>query len=495
MDGVTTGAETAAPPGQAAGADPRKARMVEMVERLAASREKYQHRNRHYYAEMLRFFRYHVPKGSRVLEIGCGLGDLLAGLEPATGVGIDISAAIIERARQRHSGLQFVQADAEELRLPAGEPFDYILLTDIVGYFADIQQVFQKLRAYAGPQTRILVTQHNYFWQPLLRLAECIGLKMPQPHLNWLNEDDVQNLLYLEGYEVIRAGQKLLLPAYVPLLSAFCNRVLANLPGWRKLGLVEFTIARMLEIPARAAASAPTVSVIIPARNEAGNIEAAVQRMPEMGGGTELIFVEGNSTDDTAATIVRVAAQYAGRRQIVCATQPGRGKADAVRKGFALATGDILMILDADLTMPPEELPRFYAAIASGRGEFVNGSRLVYPQEKGAMRSLNMLGNKFFSLMFTYLLDQHIKDTLCGTKVLTRKNYERLTAGRAYFGDFDPFGDFDLLFGAAKLDLKIVEVPVHYRARTYGDTNIARWRHGWLLLKMVLFAMNKIKFT
>ena len=468
---------------------------MDALDRIAPVREKYQQRNRHYYQEILRFFRYHVPEKSRILEVGCGLGDLLAGLRPAYGVGIDISAAMIGRAQERHADLHFFQSDAEELKLPAGETFDYILLSDVLGYFADIQKVFQNLRAYAHPQTRIIVTQHNYLWHPLLMFAERIGLKMPQPRLNWLNEDDVQNLLQLEGYEVVKTGRKVLLPVYLPLLSSVCNRLLANLPGLRKLGLVEFTIARMLEPQPRPNTATPSVSVIVPARNEAGNIEQAVQRIPQMGNGTEIIFVEGHSTDATAAEIHRVAAQYAGQLPITTATQPGHGKADAVRKGFALARGEILMILDADLTVPPEELPRFYAAIASGRGEFVNGSRLVYPPEKGAMRSLNMLGNKFFSLMFTYLLDQHIKDTLCGTKVLTRRNYQRLMAGRAYFGEFDPFGDFDLLFGAAKLDLKIVEVPVHYLARTYGDTNISRWRHGWLLLKMVLFAMRKIKFT
>lgn len=215
-----------------------------------------------------------------------------------------------------------------------------------------------------------------------------------------------------------------------------------------------------------------------------------------MGKWDELIFVEGNSSDDTKKEIKRVIQKYQKERNLVLIDQGrGRGKGDAVRKGFAKARGDILMILDADLTMPPEELTKYYKIISSGIGEFVMGSRLVYPMENQAMRFLNIIGNKFFSLVFSFLLDQKIKDTLCGTKVLFKKHYEQIVKNRSYFGDFDPFGDFDLIFGAAKLNLKIVEVPIRYKARTYGETNISRFKHGFLLLKMVIFASRKIKFV
>ncbi|MDP2724847.1 MAG: glycosyltransferase family 2 protein [Syntrophales bacterium] len=175
--------------------------------------------------------------------------------------------------------------------------------------------------------------------------------------------------------------------------------------------------------------------------------------------------------------------------------QSGVGKGDAVRLGFAHAKGDILMILDADLTVPPECLPRFYDVLHRGKGEFANGVRLVYPMEKEAMRFLNLMGNKFFSRAFSWLLGQPIKDTLCGTKTLWKSDYDRIVANRSHFGDFDPFGDFDLLFGAAKLNIKIHEVPIRYMERSYGATNIQRWRHGWLLLKMVFFAVRRIKFV
>jgi glycosyltransferase involved in cell wall biosynthesis len=223
-------------------------------------------------------------------------------------------------------------------------------------------------------------------------------------------------------------------------------------------------------------------------------IKRIVEELPELGSRTELIFIEGHSQDNTLEEIKNTISNYKGPKTIKFAVQNSKGKGDAVRKGFEMADGDILMIYDADMTVPPAELKKFYNVLVSRKGEFINGSRLVYPMEKQSMRVLNYIGNKFFSFMFSWLLGQKIKDTLCGTKVLWKKDYEDIKRGRSFFGDFDPFGDFDLLFGAAKLNLKIIDLPVHYRERTYGETNISRWRHGWLLLKMTIFAMKKIKF-
>ena len=233
------------------------------------------------------------------------------------------------------------------------------------------------------------------------------------------------------------------------------------------------------------------LSVIVPARNEAENVAEIFDRVPSMGAGTELFFVEGHSVD---ATYEAIATEIARRPDVVCQLhrQTGVGKGDAVRLGFARATGDVFMILDADLTVPPEDLPRFYEALVEGKGEFVNGVRLIYPMEERAMRFINFLGNKFFSLAFSRVLGQPVKDTLCGTKVLRRADYERIATNRAAFGDFDPFGDFDLLFGAARLNLKIVDLPIRYRERRYGETNIERWRHGALLFRMLGFAATRL---
>ncbi|HEY3488876.1 MAG TPA: bifunctional class I SAM-dependent methyltransferase/glycosyltransferase family 2 protein [Candidatus Deferrimicrobiaceae bacterium] len=452
---------------------------------------RWKRKNRYYYESVERIIRFHVPPGASVLEIGCGSGELLNALTPSRGVGIDLSPVFVAQAKEKYPHLDFRVGDAESL--PLDETFDYVVLSDLIGYLDDVQRAFDALRQVCHPRTRIIITYFNYLWQPMLKLGEKAGLKRPQPEQNWLALEDLQNLLSLAGFQTVHQGYKLLLPIRIPLLAAFCNRVLANLPLFRKLSLVEVVISRPAPVPVPE--ESLSVSVVIPARNERGNIENAILRTPVMGRHTEIIFVEGNSSDGTAAEIERVIAAYPDRDIKLILQGDGRGKGDAVRKGFSAATGDILMILDADLTMPPEELPKFFHALASGRGEFINGSRLVYAMEKQAMRFLNTLGNKFFSLAFSFLLDQRFKDTLCGTKVLLRSDYARIAAGRSYFGDFDPFGDFDLIFGAAKLDLKIVEVPIRYRDRTYGSTQISRFRHGWLLLRMVLFALRRIKFV
>jgi len=469
-----------------------KKRVICNIDKIASDRENLVRKNAYYYKQLQNLFCYNIPTGSRVLEVGCGIGNVLDKLKPSQGVGIDISEKMIEIASQTHPNLQFYKMDVENMTLDEGLTFDFILVSDTLAYLEDIQKAFTELRRYATPQTRFIFTYHNFLWQPFLNIAEFFHLKMRQERLNWLNSADIANLLNLENFEIIKSGKKMLIPKYIPILSWFFNTYVANLPFINNLCLIEYVIARKIE--RRDDVNELSVSVVIPARNESGNIENAITRMPRIGKHVEIIFVEGNSTDNTWEKIQEIAEKYKDRHDIKITKQEGKGKGDAVRKGFSMATGDILMILDADLTVPPEDLPKFYNAIASGKGEYINGSRLVYPMEDEAMRLLNIFGNKFFSMMFSFLLGQRLKDTLCGTKVISRKNYEKLIANRSYFGDFDPFGDFDLIFGSAKLNLKIVEIPIRYRSREYGDTNISRFRHGWILLKMVVFAMNKIKF-
>ena len=441
-----------------------------------------------YYQQLLRKqYAFWVPPGLRVLEVGCGLGDLLAAVKPARGVGVDFSPAMTALARERHPELEFQVADAMEYT--SAKKFDYVLLADLVNDLPDVQAVFERLQSVAHPRTRLVVSFFNNLWRPVLNVAAKLGFKSPTLLQNWLSKDDVANLLHLAGWEVIRSDTRILWPVRTPLWSWFCNRWLAPLlpPFCFTIGLV----ARPKPRPVPA--TQYRCSVVIPARNEAGNIEDAVRRTPEMGRGTEIIFIEGHSSDDTWGEIQRVAAKYP-QRTIKVLKQQSRGKGGAVREAFAAATGDLLFILDADLTMPPEELPKFYEAARSGTAEFVNGVRLVYPMEEQAMQFLNMVANKAFGLSFSWLLGQKIKDTLCGTKVLFRADYEAIARNRAYFGEFDPFGDFDLLFGAAKLNLRMVDLPIRYRARTYGQTNIHRWSHGWLLLRMVVFAARRLKF-
>lgn len=469
-----------------------KANLVALMDKNAPQRQRWLKRYHHYYEDIAAFYRFIIPEGSSVLEIGCGTGQLLDGIHPRRGVGIDISPQMIALARKQFPHYDFYVMDAEQFTLD--EQFDYVILSDSIGYFEDVQLVLQHLNRACHPHTRLIITYQNFIWSPFFHLTEKLGLKMLTKKTNWLNMMDVCHLLELEGFEVIKTNRRFLFPFALPLIATVMNRYTAHLPLVNRLCLTNCIVAR----PAPREDTArllPNVSIIIPARNEAGNIKEAIDRMPVMGSSTEIIFVEGHSTDHTLSTIQNCVQQYRGPLKLQYAVQDGKGKGDAVRKGFALASGDILMILDADLSVAPEELPKFYHAIQSGRGEFVNGSRLVYPVEKQAMQTLNMIANHFFSILFTWLLGQRIKDTLCGTKVLWKRDYQLIERNRSFFGDFDPFGDFDLLFGAAKLHLTIVEIPIHYKARKYGATNISRFHHGWLLLKMVVFAMNRIKFV
>lgn len=444
-----------------------------------------------YHRRMTEVYRFLVAPGLKVLELGCGQGDLLAALRPFKGVGVDFSGEMLSAARARHPELTFVEADAASVELE--EPFDVIILSDLLNDLWDVQAVLEHIRRFATPRTRVILNLYSHLWELPLRLAEKVGLSRPKLYQNWLTVEDTEGLLNLARFEVVRTWPEFLWPFRTPLVASFFNRFLVRLWPFRWFALTHMFVARLQPRPP-AEDDQPSVSVVVAARNEAGNIENIFARVPRMGRETEIVFVEGHSKDDTYEAIERARKQHP---EWPCQLyrQPGEGKGDAVRLGFDKAKGDILMILDADLTVPPEDLPRFYEAVRARQGEFINGVRLVYPMEKEAMRFFNLLGNKFFSLAFSWLLGQPLRDSLCGTKVLFKRDYERIAANRNYFGDFDPFGDFDLIFGAAKQGMKIVDLPVRYRERVYGDTNIRRWSHGWLLLKMVCFAARRIKFV
>ena len=488
------------------GAGAKKAAVAAHFDACAPRREGFRRRNAVYHHTLEAIVRAHVPEGKRVLQLGCGTGALLAAAKPSFGVGVDLSAGMLAEARRLHPEphLAFVRGDAEAL--PLGGVFDYVIGCDLIGYLEDIERALEGLRAVCGPETRVLFSYFNFTWQPLLAAAEALGLKLPTLDQNWLGRGDIENLFALADYQLEDEGVRLLSPFSLGPLTSLVNDRLATAPGLRHLALVDYFVARPLP---RAPVRPLSVSVVVPCRNEAGNIAEAVERTPEMGTGTELVFVDGSSTDGTVEEIERQIALHRGKRNLRLVHQvPPRdagaagtpddlmlpaGKGDAVRKGFAAATGDVLMILDADLTVPPEELPKFFEAIARGKGRLANGTRLVYPLEDEAMKFFNMIGNRFFSVVFTWLLGQRIKDTLCGTKVLLREDYQLIASNRAYFGEFDPFGDFDLLFGASHANLPIVEVPVRYRRRSYGSTKVRLVRHGLILLRMSVIGFWKLK--
>jgi len=470
---------------------PRKARVLELAQRLAPERNRWIERNAFFYEQDEKYMRFLVPEGLRVLDLGCGTGRMLAALKPARGVGVDISSNMIEIAHRDFPSLEFVAGDVEDPAVVSSltGPFDVIVLSDTIGTLEDCQATFERLHGLCTPDTRLVVAYYSRLWEPVLRVGELIGQKMPILQQNWLSTGDIANLLRLADFDVIKREWRQLLPKRLLGLGTLVNSYIAPWPVIRRACLRNYVVARSMKALTRRALSA---TVLIPCRNERGNIEAAVTRLPRFCDDIELLFVEGHSRDGTLEEIRRVMAAHPDR-DIKVLRQNGTGKGDAVRTGFAAARGDVLMILDADLTMPPEWMPKFYEALVSGKGEFINGTRLAYPMENEAMQLLNHIANRVFSWLFTWLLNQRFTDTLCGTKVLTRKHYLSIAANRGYFGDFDPFGDFDLIFGAAKLNLKVIEIPVAYANRTYGETQISRFRHGWLLLRMVAFAFRKLK--
>ena len=469
----------------------RKQLILHHVDQIADRREYWIDRNRYYYRDDRAYMKFLIQPGQRVLELGCGVGDLLSALKPAYGVGVDLSQRMVEQAKFRYPGLHFFHGDIEdpEFLATVEGTFDVIVLSDTVGYLDDCARTLEYLHRFCTRDTRVIIAYYAWFWEPILKLGEKFGLKMPSVEMNWLSTEDMMGFLHLAGFEPVKREWRQIFPKSLLGVGALLNRFVGTLPMARRLCLRNYVVARSLR---EASLGSPSTTVLIPCRNEKGNIENAIKRLPKFCEDMEVIFVEGHSSDGTLEEINRVIAAYP-KLDIKVLVQDGKGKGDAVRKGFANARGDVLMILDADLTVPPEDLPKFYDAIAGGKGEYINGTRLVYPMEGQAMRFLNFVANRTFSLLFTWLLNQRFTDTLCGTKVLTRRNYSRLQENRNYFGDFDPFGDFDLILGATKLNLRMVEVPIRYAARAYGETQISRFRHGWLLLKMVVFAYRKLK--
>lgn len=443
-----------------------------------------------YAARLLQLYKFAIPKNSKILEVGCGNGNLLANLNPSTGVGIDFSSKLIKEAKALHPHLTFIEMDACNLQLD--EKFDYIVCSDLLNELWDVHTCLSSLRKCCHQDSRILLNIHSNLWQVPRKIATMLGVARPQLSQNWLTPEDTANLLYLSDFELVRRSSEILWPFHIPLITNFLNKFLVKIVPFSTFGLTNFLIARPI---VKRRDDEPIVSVIIPARDEAGNIAAIFERTPQMGKGTELVFVEGGSSDGTYEAIKAAMIMYKTHSMVKLLKQSGKGKGDAVRLGFEHATGSLLMILDADLTVSPEDLPLFYTTWLNGKADLVNGVRMVYPMEGRAMPFVNMLGNKFFSLAFSYLLGQSVKDTACGTKVLTKKHWQPILANRASFGNFDRFGDWDLLFGASKFNLKIIDVPIRYRDRMYGVTKMQKWRIGYLLSCMVIVGLKKLKFT
>ncbi|HUI75994.1 MAG TPA: glycosyltransferase [Candidatus Acidoferrum sp.] len=457
-------------------------------EEVAEQREGWIRANRYYYGRLARVLKFIVDPNKRVLDIRCQTGHLLSQLRASYGVGVEISETMVQCAQKLHPELHFVRSDPEELDL--NDTFDYVLFNHIFDT-ADILSSFECIRRHCTAETQIVVINANQLWEPVLELATRLGLRARFVEPNWVSENDIRGFLKLAGFRPVRKHRLILFPKWIPLLSNFLNGFLARLPGLRRLCLMQVMVARPITEPKRE--EDVTVSIVVPCRNEAGNIEATVQRVPPMGRASEILFCDDNSTDRTADEVRRMQKEFP-EKNIRLVDGPGICKAENVWAGFRAARGDVLMILDADLSVMPEELPMFLRALISSRGDFVNGSRLVYPMQDRAMRTANIIGNKFFGLAFSFLLDQRIKDTLCGTKVLWRKDWLRMEPNLGTWGKRDLWGDYELLFGASKLHLEIVEVPVHYQERVHGVTKMTKvFANGLRMLQICFHAWFRLE--
>ncbi len=380
-----------------------------------------------------------------------------------------------------------VEAIPPQQHAPAGRRMA-LLINGNLNYDLDIEATLTRLKTRLTRLSRLVVVLYNPYFRGVFRLANALGMRKGAIPTTFVTRESFAALASLSGYEIVQVKPVGYVPFRLLGLGTFINRVMPTIPLLRWLGAAAVVVLRPVE-----ASPPPSLTIVIPCRNERGNIEAALTRLPVLPAPVEVIFVEGHSSDGTWEEVQRVVAAYGDRLRLAAYRQTGKGKSDAVRLGFSKATHDLITILDADLTMPPEMLPRFYNAYCAGLADFVNGTRLVYPMEGEAMRFLNRLGNVFFAKSLSFVLDTQLTDSLCGTKLLRRDDYERMVRWRHDFGDVDPFGDFELLFPAAILALGIIDVPVYYRARTYGVTNIHRFRHGLMLLRMTLIGLFGVK--
>ena len=447
---------------------------------LAKDYDNWKKKSWYYYLQLKQLFAAHISPGQKVLEVGCGTGDILASVAPRTGHGIDISGEMIKLARAKHQDLSFWQQNVYQLRLR--QTYDAVILCDLIDHLPDIYQALHQIRQVCTPQTKVVVSTINPIWEPVLHLTEKIGMKMPEGPHNWVPLPDLINIFEICGFTIEQSGYAALIPKHILGLSNLVNRHISQLGALKHLAFVEYLVSKKAP---KVKSKTYSTSIIIPVFNEADNITPCIKQVPRLGKKTEIIVVDDGSTDKTNQIVRKIAKK---NKAITLITFPkNQGKARAVAAGFARARGQILLILDADMTVPPQELTCFYELLAENRADFVNGTRMVYPMEKQAMRYFHLLGNKFFSSFLSWLLNQRVTDTLCGTKALFKKDARKIILGN------EPWGDFDLLFGAANLQLRIKEYPVHYKKRQTGESKMHAISHGLRLLYMCGVGMYRLK--
>ena len=454
----------------------------EYFERIAPVWDYWHHKNRFYHCKMTELIRGMVRPRARVLELGSGTGDLLAALAPTAAIGLNVAEALTALARRKHPEFQFETVEVDQVKMADGFLPDYVVLNNVVDYVYDVCELLESLRPAMTDQTLLIMTSNNPLWGPWLRLASRLGQRVPDSPLNLITNRDIRSVLTLQGFDIVEEGMTLPVPRRVPILGPLVNTLVPEIPAVRYTSSVQYIAAR-LRVPRRAL----SCSVIIPCHNEEDNIAECVRRVPLLGSATEIVVVDDGSTDETRRRVEQL--MRVDSRVRLIAYDTNYGKANAVRAGFEAACGEVLMILDADMTVIPEDLPKFLKPLQNGTADFVNGSRLVYPLRGRAMKFLNFLGNKAFCFLVSWIVRQRVSDTLCGTKALLRNDYLQMPRiGK------ERWGDFDLLFGAARLKLRILEIPVHYQERRSGKSKMRAIREVGLFLKTCWHGWKMLRF-
>jgi hypothetical protein len=459
-----------------------KSSIEDYFERVAPSWEHWQDKNAFYHASMRDLIGGMIPPESRVLELGSGVGDLLASLKPRRGIGLNLAQGLTERARQKHPELEFHTIEVDSTSLPPTFEPDCVVMTNMLDYVYDVWDMLEGLKPAIQENTLLIVTTNNPLWAPLLKLASKLGLRIPDSRRNFITNRDICSVLTLQGFSIVEEGLSLPIPKRVPLLGPLLNAIVPELPVLRFVSSIQYITARL-----RAPRPILSCSVVIPCHDEAENIAECIRRVPTMGAWTEIIVVDDGSTDGTKDKVREVLNRDPRVRLIVL--DKNQGKAAAVRAGFGAARGDILMILDADMAVSPEELPKFLIPLQDGTADFVNGTRLIYPMQGKAMKVANFLGNKGFCFLASKVLRQRVSDTLCGTKAFFRRDYVRMPIGGR-----ERWGDFDFLFGAARLKLRILEIPVHYSERRAGKSKMRVMVDGWHFLRACIAGWRMLRF-
>ena len=354
--------------------------------------------------------------------------------------------------------------------------YQRIILTDVVENYDDVFALLNIVSNLLTIDGKLIISSINTKYLILSRTLEFLKLKDSNENTSYIHVKKIRNITSGVGLEYQKFYTKQLFPFSFFYVGNVINKIMEIISFQLNLGIKTYIIFR----PAIITNSKNSKSIIIPAKNEEGNLVELVSRIPKFEN-TEIIFSYGKSKDNTLKVMKQI-TQSNKLFKFKLVKQTKNGKANAVWEALNVVENDLIAILDADISVDPETLSDFFDIIEKNNADFVNGTRLIYDMEKNSMRFLNRIGNRFFQFFISKIIKEALTDSLCGTKVFKKSYLNDLYFWQNIFGKKDPFGDFDLIFAAAYSGQKIVEMPIVYRERKYGTTQIARFKDGFKLL-------------